>query len=208
MSYLKKIDDLFNEQLAVFKSEALSMLKNNLRMIDANVSGDLANSIDVVIHKRGKRWEIELSMNMYGRVLEKVKRFKFDRMNPRDLAEWVKAKGIQHFDYIPGYEKSGRIPDNAHERIAWGIIKSRKGQTNAPRTSTGKSIDVNAIFAISTKSNFSWMYKPYFGMWRAHKTNFMNIFYSTTSEELMDELVKTHKRALQEYGSTLGGVIN
>lgn len=207
MAYLEEIDQIFEQQLGVFKSEALSMLKNNLRMIDADVTGELLNSIDVIINKRGGQWEIELSMYNYGRVLEKTKRFRFDKMSPADLAEWVKWKGIQHFDYIPGYENSSKIPDDAHERIAWGIIKYRKGNTNVERRRMGRSIDVHSVFSISTNSPFSWVYKPYFGLWRTHKRTFMDLYFSTTSEELMQEIVDTHTAALKQFSASLGGVL-
>ena len=191
------IDDAYENIIGSFVQEARPMLESNLDRQSYNVTGNLKNSLDISFHKKGHGWIITLSMLFYGKVLEKKETFAFSA-SVQDLAQWIKQRGIGNFSYVPGYPGRSIDSDKAAERIAWAIkMSDNRYRFGNPGTATST---YSAGRRTSTKQNainISWLYRPYFGLWAKKRSEFLEVFYGTTSEELIDEVVKINRMSVQ-----------
>jgi hypothetical protein len=159
----------YREILEDFKREAMNTLQWNLAQnFKSNVSGKLKNSIHINIERGTDRWFLELSMNIAGPMLEKKAAFAY-KASIKELAEWVRMRGLDQFKYIPGYSGRSSIPDDAAERVAWAIKR-------------GVRRDV--IARSSDPLLYSWLYRPYFSTWKGYKSQIVDTIFSTSSEEL------------------------
>lgn len=159
----------YYEILDDFKREAMNVLHWNLAQnFRSNVTGQLRNSIQINIDKSTDRWFLELSMNIAGPMLEKKAAFAY-KASVKELAEWVRMRGLDQFKYIPGYSGRSSIPDDAAERVAWAIKRG---------------VRRSVISRSSDPMLYSWLYRPYFSTWKGYKSKVVDTIFSTTSEEL------------------------
>ncbi len=189
------IDQEYESIISSFKSEALPMLHNNLRQLNYTVTGSLRDSLDISIHKKPDGWQVDLTMFLYGKVLEKKEVFAYNA-SAKDLAEWIRAKGLENFSYTPGYESSSQLPDDAAERIAWAIkMSDQRYRFGNPGTATTTYSAGRVSSRRQNAINRSWLYRPYFGLWAKKRDEFIQTYYTTTSEDLIREITKTYKQA-------------
>jgi hypothetical protein len=90
----------------------------------------LLNSFEYkVFEAPGGNVGVNISYEAHGKYID-MKNLYFTQLPPIDkIEEWVKKRGIENFDYIPGYtSKFAASADGATaaRRIAWGIAISRQ----------------------------------------------------------------------------------
>lgn len=180
------IDDEYEKIIDRFKSQIMPELMDNLFWLRINTTGNLRDSLHMQIDKGDDVWEIGFTMAVKGKIIHQKERFA-QHASPQDLAEWVKTKGLGNFQYVPGYEKTGRIPDDAAERIAWAIKKSRAHQRHRTYTPPGYN-----VYALDYNGFASWFYKPYFSKWRSARVELVDTYFTTTSEVFAKEVAKSY----------------
>lgn len=180
------IDKEYQAVLERFKAEIMPEILGNLQALRINTTGALRNSLNMQLNKRDDYWEISFEMLASGKIIHMKDRFA-QHASPKELAEWVKQKGIQHFTYVPGYENSNMLPSDAAERIAWAIKRSTKKERFGVNTPAGYS-----AYAIGFNSFASWFYKPYFNRWKKGRVELVDAYLSTTTEELAKEIAAAH----------------
>lgn len=186
MSDISIIDKEYEEILSRFKADIMPEILGNLQALKINTTGALRSSLNMQINQRGESWVISFAMLVSGKIIHKSGRFT-QKASVKDIAEWVKAKGLSQFQYVPGYENTGTIPDDAAERIAWAIKKSTKSKRHGVFTPGAYS-----GYAINFNSFASWFYKPYFSRWKKGRVDLVDAYFSTTTEELAKEIGAAH----------------
>lgn len=87
----------------------------------------LLHDFTTAIHEEGETIVGSITFHDYGRYRD-MKNLRWAGKAPpfEELVAWVKVKGVNNFAWIPGYEKSGRVPTEsiATRRIASAISKS------------------------------------------------------------------------------------
>ncbi len=186
MSSPSLIDKDYEAILSRFKADIMPEILGNLQALKINTTGALRDSLHMSINKSEDAWEISFQMLASGKIIHKQERFA-QHASAKELAQWIKVKGLQHFKYIPGYENSNMIPDDAHERLAWAIKKSKKKNRHSAHTPGAYS-----IYAIDFNAFASWFYKPYFSRWGKASVELIDTYFSTTTEALSKEIGAVH----------------
>jgi hypothetical protein len=180
------IDKEYEEIIQRFKAEMMPELMDNIQALKINTGGALRSSLNMHIDKRDDIWEISFEMLAYGKIIHKSDRFA-QHASAKDLAQWVKTKGIGNFSYVPGSENSSNLKDDAAERIAWAIKKSTKRQRHSTFTPGAYN-----MYAMSYNSFASWFYKPYFSRWGKARVNLVDTYFSTSTEEFAKEVAAAY----------------
>jgi hypothetical protein len=180
------IDKEYQEILERFKADIMPEILGNLQALRINTTGALRSSLNMQLSKRDDYWEISFEMLASGKIIHKKDRFQ-QKASAKELAEWVKQKGIRYFKYVPGYENTNILPKDAAERIAWAIKKSTKKERFRVHTPAAYG-----IYAIDFNSFASWFYKPYFSRWSKGRVEIVDAYFSTTTEELAKEIAAAH----------------
>ncbi len=180
------IDQEYQAVLERFKADIMPEILGNLQALRINTTGALRSSLNMQLNKRDDYWEITFEMLASGKIIHKQDRFA-KHASSEELAEWVRQKGIRHFKYVPGYENSNILPDDAAERIAWAIKRSTKKKRFGVYTPAAYN-----AYAIDFNSFASWFYKPYFSRWGKGRVELVDAYLSTTTEELAKEIAAAH----------------
>jgi hypothetical protein len=104
--------------------------KRQIEKKNISLTDDLLNSFEYKIFESGSgNVGVNISYQSHGKFID-MKNLYFNKMPTIDKIEaWVKKKGLQNFDYIPGYSASWKPSagsDTDARRIAWGIARSRQ----------------------------------------------------------------------------------
>jgi hypothetical protein len=99
--------------------------KKNISLTD-----DLLNSFEYkVFEAPGGNVGVNISYQVHGKYID-MKNLFYTKLPPIDKIEaWVRKKGLENFDYVPGYSKNWKPSDGSAtdaRRIAWGIALSRQ----------------------------------------------------------------------------------
>jgi hypothetical protein len=107
--------------------KAVAQLRKNLEKKGLTVTRELIDSLDYTLID-GDTPSIVLSFAAHGRYIDMKELFWHKAPPVQVLEEWVRKKGVNYFDYVPGYKGRGDevlgLP-NAANRIAWAIAKNR-----------------------------------------------------------------------------------
>jgi hypothetical protein len=117
------LETLANE----WAQKAVAQLRKNLEKKGLTVTRELIDSLDYTLVD-GDTPSIVLSFAAHGRYIDMKELFWHKAPPVQVLEEWVRKKGVNYFDYVPGYKGRGDevvgLP-NAANRIAWAIAKNR-----------------------------------------------------------------------------------
>ncbi len=155
-----------------FKREGTALVRSNIQQANLVVSGELLNSIETQINADANRliYEISLISTEYASMVDS--RQKTVRMAAADvLTEYVKAKGLENFQFIPGYRNTIPSLDVAARRIAWGMINGNKAR--------GK---------YKTQYTPNVVTGPYRKLWRKYQDQIVTAMATQTADKIFDEI--------------------
>lgn len=149
-----------------FTSAASRMISSNQSQSNVDATGTMKQRIKVYLEENKNEIinEIVLSFPVSA-ALTQARRYYAKNADIESLTNWVLARGLENFRYVPGYE-NGKLPSQNQQarRIAWGI-KNYRG-ANRRRT------DVK-----------QWLHKPFFGLWASYRNEIINRFFDITSNK-------------------------
>lgn len=134
----QEIQQIFESEIVPFCHEAFRTvarrMQNDLQKAGVILTTQLRDSIESEKLSVSSNLEAEfrLAMRGYGRYKD-MRQLTYDDFTPKPggdfieaIEDWVDAKGIRTFTYVPGYFTDAKrrviIPDSrARNRIAWGI---------------------------------------------------------------------------------------
>lgn len=104
--------------------------KSQIDQKKISLTKELLESFQYTVQENGEGYvTVNISYTAHGKYLD-MKNLYYHKMPPVDeLEAWVLKRGIENFQYIPGYS-SGWLPSSGSNsdarRIAWGIASSIK----------------------------------------------------------------------------------
>jgi hypothetical protein len=179
----KRLYEEINRLVNEFIPLAEQVVKQNIRNKGISVSGDLEKSINSSIQQQGKRlhWAGILTFLHYGKVAES-KRSYAHHANIEVLKEWILEKGLQHFQFVPGYSTDLPPLDDAARRIAYGIyLANEKGRSSFRKTYKGYLI-----------------YRPFFAVWAKYRNEIAARFANVAATEIFNEYISELKSNLKD----------
>jgi hypothetical protein len=166
--------NFINAESGKFKAEALQSLYDNLAARGYEVTGKLKDSIRIDIEPRqgNALHAITLQFLEKGKGLDSKKNI-VARASLDQLVDWIKERGLERFEFVPGY--TDKIPsiDIAARRLAFVFLKS----------------------SATTRENYKpWLYREYFGIWADHRERIVSQFVSQTSDSALDFFRNTYSQ--------------
>lgn len=125
----EELDKLVKEELENWGIAVLMRLQQSIRKNGMVLSAETLNSLQqkVLGETQPGVQQLQLIFQDSGRIKD-MGRIKQSALPPVEVLEaYVKRVGIQHFDYVPGYNR-GTMPisqEKAINRIAWGIAANK-----------------------------------------------------------------------------------
>lgn len=106
-----------------------TLLQNALRKAGVELTGDLINSVTEFTAGLSSQYEPEITWEFrdYMRYKDMSKLTYLGYTNTDAIIKFVQKVGVESFAYVSGSDKDPTQIANAESKIAWAILKHRKG---------------------------------------------------------------------------------
>ncbi len=163
-----------------FAREAQSEILGKIKYRGYEVTGSLARSIKISVNKDAKNYSIGVTLDFLekGKGLDSKKNIA-SRMSVEQAVQWVKDKGLQNFEFIPGYDGTLPTIDVAARRLAYMFINNKS----------------------TVRKNYQGpiIYRPFFGVWAEYREDMIKEFVEFASEKTLKDLASAFKQVKGKY---------